>query len=155
MLARIDEVDKLISTQIDNHQEVYRLLKAQRRAPEAELSELRATTSQLAVQSGLLREIMLCLKQWIAALIDLKRTLAYVATMVAHIHIFIASSHSLYALDPTKGLPAILEDALGRRFSLPAEWLDGLEWEVGIDSVLSSHVLIRHPSDCSRHLITL
>lgn len=59
-----------------------------------------------------------------------KDLLSSVAEVVANLQIMASNAALMRSLDSTKGLPVVLEDALGRPLEIPAEWIDTLEWNV-------------------------
>lgn len=48
-----------------------------------------------------------------------------------------SSTISLRTLDPTRELPVTIEDALGRHLTVPAEWLEFLQWDVRCEQSLT------------------
>jgi len=67
-------------------------------------------------------------KQSLAAVVEIKELLAQVANVVVS---FQASSSTLLRfMDPTKELPVIVEDALGRQLTIPPGWIEFLQWNV-------------------------
>lgn len=64
------------------------------------------------------------------AIIQVKDTLLRMALDICTLQSLVQGSISLRSLDPTKELPVIIEDALGKQFSIPAEWIEKLDWNV-------------------------
>ena len=62
--------------------------------------------------------------------VELKDMFLNVSRAVIDLQMKLSDLMSLRALDPTKELPVIMQDALGRRFPIPPEWLNTLEWDV-------------------------
>lgn len=130
MLARIDEVQRLVSAEANSQEEILRLLKEQSTMTSAQGVELRAVKEQLGAQSRSNLEMLVFLMQSLAALNEIKDALSYLARLIVSFQALAMASIGLRFLDPTKELPAVIEDALGRRLTLPAEWIQCLEWNV-------------------------
>ncbi|KAL1841536.1 hypothetical protein VTJ49DRAFT_6965 [Mycothermus thermophilus] len=128
MRARIDEVHHLVSAHVDNYQDLIRLLREQRCTLKNQADQLRTANTQLAAQSGTLSDILAGVKQSLAAAREIKHSLAEVAAFVANFQVYVSSTMSLYALNPTKELPVTIEDPLGRHLTIPPELTDCLQW---------------------------
>ncbi|GAB1309964.1 hypothetical protein MFIFM68171_00174 [Madurella fahalii] len=129
MLARIDEVQRLVSAEATCRKEIIRLLKEQRNTVKRQADELGGIHDELVSQSGGILEALASAKQSFTAVVEVKKTLAEVAKAVISIQALASASTCLRFIDPTKDLPVIIEDALGGLFTIPAEWVDCLEWD--------------------------
>ncbi|KAL2265059.1 hypothetical protein VTJ83DRAFT_7569 [Remersonia thermophila] len=138
MCARIDEVHRLVSTHVENYQELLRLLREQRRTLKNQDDQLRTANTQLAAQSGTLCDILTGVNQSLAAAIEIKNSLAEVSALVAKFQVYISSTMSLYALDPTKDLPVTIEDPLGRHCTIPSDLIDCLQWRT-FQNIVEDH----------------
>lgn len=65
-------------------------------------------------------------------IIEVKDLLVKVSQNVVNLQIAVSNSIFIRPIDPTIGAPATLEDPLGRLLPIPAEWLDTIDWEVGL-----------------------
>jgi hypothetical protein len=132
MRARIDEVQRLVSAEASSREEMLRLLQAQHDMASQQTHELRAVNGQLVAHSGSIRDVLTTVKQSLASVVEIKETLAQIAGVVVSFQLSSSASMFSRSLDPTRELPVILEDALGRRLTIPAEWIERLEWRVSL-----------------------
>jgi hypothetical protein len=132
MRARIDEVQRLVSAEASSREEMLRLLQAQHDVASQHTHELRAVNGQLAAHSGSIRDVLTTVKQSLASVVEIKETLAQIARVVVSFQVSSSASMFSRSLDPTRELPVILEDALGRRLTIPAKWIECLTWRVSL-----------------------
>ncbi|KAK4157476.1 hypothetical protein C8A00DRAFT_40188 [Chaetomidium leptoderma] len=100
MLARIDEVQCLVSAEATCREEMLRLLKQQHNMANRQAVELKAVKSQL---------------ESLASVVEIKETLAQIAKVVVSFQVSASASTFLRYIDPTKDLPVIVDDPLGRQ----------------------------------------
>lgn len=134
MLARIDQVQQIVSTAANEREELLECLHIQQsfhsQQSIKQLELLERVDQQQAAQEKTCSGILASLKESLAGTLYLGDILTQVSHNVAHLQITLSSLASMRSLDPTKELPVILEDALGRQLPIPAQWIDSLEWEV-------------------------
>lgn len=134
MLARIDEVQRLASQTRSGQGEILAFLKKHRAANEdqghKQIQKLGEVSRQLDVQEKGGRAILAVAKDAFRGIIEVKKLLAQVSQNVIDLQVVASNSICIRPLDPTRGVPVILEDALGRSLEIPAQWIDTLEWEV-------------------------
>jgi hypothetical protein len=132
MLARIDEVQRLVSAEATCREDMLRLLNEQCHTSKRQADELKAVNDQLVSHSRSNWEILTSVKQSLSAVVEIKETLAQVANVVLDAQFLASTSTFLRLMDPTTELPIIVEDALGRSLPIPVEWIDCLEWNVSL-----------------------
>ncbi|KAK8929294.1 hypothetical protein VCV18_001956 [Metarhizium anisopliae] len=134
VLARIDEVQRLASQTRSGQGEILAFLKKHRAANEdqghKQIQKLGEVSRQLDVQEKGGRAILAVAKDAFRGIIEVKKLLAQVSQNVIDLQVVASNSICIRPLDPTRGVPVILEDALGRSLEIPAQWIDTLEWEV-------------------------
>ncbi|KAJ2985684.1 hypothetical protein NUW58_g5402 [Xylaria curta] len=130
MLARIDRVQQLVSRTCASQEEVLSLLQHQRKASEKQEEKLEEVSQQLAIQDNSSRSILAVAKDALCGILEVKDLLFQVSKNVINLQIMASNTMFIRLLDPTRELPVIIEDALGRKLPIPAQWLDSLEWEV-------------------------
>lgn len=134
LLARIDEVRQLCSQTPDVQAEILDLIQRQRtdsqKQAQMQMEGLDEVKEQLATLKRDHRATLEVFQGTVDSIVELKALLMSVSKTV--IDLQISASTPVYArsLDPTRGLPVILEDALGRPFEIPAQWIENLQWEV-------------------------
>ena len=121
MLARINEVEHLVSAEASSREEMLRLLQAQHDMASQHTHELKAVNGQLVAHSSSTRAVLTTVKQSPASVVEIKDTLAQIARVVVSFQVSSSASMFLRPMDPTRGLPVIIEDALGRDLTIPAE----------------------------------
>ncbi|KID65919.1 hypothetical protein MAN_05578, partial [Metarhizium hybridum] len=134
VLARIDEVQRLASQARSGQGEILAFLKKHRAANEdqghKQIEKLGEVSRQLDVQEKGGRAILAVAKDAFRGIIEVKKLLAQVSENVIDLQVVASNSICIRPLDSTRGVPVILEDALGRSLEIPAQWIDTLEWEV-------------------------
>lgn len=75
-------------------------------------------------------EVVSTARDTASSIMTLKQLVIGVSQTAAKLQVMAADLMFTQHLSPTKGLPVVCEDALGRQFSIPAEWLDTIRWEV-------------------------
>jgi hypothetical protein len=119
MLARIDEVQRLVSAEASGREEMLRLLKEQHAMADMQAHGLQAVNDQLSA-----------VKQSLSAIAEMKDTLSQIAQVAAGLQVTASASTFLRFIDPTRELPVILVDFLGRELTIPADWIETLQWRV-------------------------
>ncbi|EXU97164.1 hypothetical protein X797_009783 [Metarhizium robertsii] len=134
VLARIDEVQRLASQARSGQGEILAFLKKHRAANEdqghKQIQKLGEVCRQLDVQEKGGRAILAVARDAFRGIIEVKKLLAQVSQNVIDLQVVASNSIFIRPLDPTRGVPVILEDALGRSLEIRAQWIDTLEWEV-------------------------
>ena len=136
MLARINEVQRLVSAEASCREEMLELLKKQCDTANIQVDELRTVKGQLVAHSGSIREVLTAVNQSLASVVEIKQSLAQIATFVINLQVSASASMFLRFLDPTRELPVIVEDALGRQLTIPPEWIECLEWSVSVTKII-------------------
>ncbi|SPQ23306.1 da148293-8f97-42f1-93ff-fcc8079fafbe [Thermothielavioides terrestris] len=103
MLARIDEVQRLVSAEASGREEMLRLLKEQHAMADMQAHGLQAVNDQLSA-----------VKQSLSAIAEMKDTLSQIAQVAAGLQVTASASTFLRFIDPTRELPVILVDFLGQ-----------------------------------------
>lgn len=130
MLARIDRVEQLVSHICASQDEVLTLLQHQRRASERQAEKLDEVSQQLVTQDKSNQSILAVAKDALCAILEVKGLLFQVSENVINLQIMASDTMFNRLLDPTRELPVVIEDALGRKLPIPAQCLDSLEWEI-------------------------
>lgn len=134
MLARIDQVQNLVSEARVGQEDLLKCLQehqaASEKQAETQLQKLDEVNKQLVTQGKGTWSILASAKDALSGIIEVKNLLIQVSQNVIDLQVTASHSMSLRPLDPTKGIPVILEDALGRPLEIPAQWVDTIEWEV-------------------------
>lgn len=133
VLARIDEVQQLGSGLGTSQEKLFKLLQGQRTAnekqAEQQLQSLDEVNQQLVAQGKRGRNILAVAKDVLCSVHEVKNLLVQVSQSVIDFQIIASNSLFIHLPDPTRELPVVLEDALGRQLEIPAQWVDVLEWE--------------------------
>ncbi|KAI0005667.1 hypothetical protein F4779DRAFT_597903 [Xylariaceae sp. FL0662B] len=134
MLARIEEVNELVSREEQARQDILMLLREQNKTSKLQATEIQAVGNRLITHEKTHEkgnwEILQTAKRCFSAVLEVKEILIKVSNNVANLQVLASNSMFLHPLDPTKGLPVILEDALGNILPIPMEWVDSLDWDV-------------------------
>ncbi|KAJ6789712.1 hypothetical protein PWT90_00576 [Aphanocladium album] len=126
LLARIDQVQQLCQT---NHQQVLqRLAEQHEKSIEPPAESLGLIKRQLDAIETTSRTSMSMIGDVLQGVLQIKNLVFSLSKTVVNLQIMASHTHCMRGLDPTKELPVILEDALGRPLEIPAQWLDTLEW---------------------------
>ncbi|KAJ4147159.1 hypothetical protein LMH87_001704 [Akanthomyces muscarius] len=118
LLARIDEVQRICGQAHQEQRDILKLLKKQR-------AETISQAEQQMQKLGHVQD-----QDTFRAITEVKGHLQSVSQVIVDIQIAASSAMLMRPLDSTRGLPVILEDALGRSLEIPAQWIDTLEWNV-------------------------
>lgn len=158
LLARIDRVQGIVAEHSIDQAKILDILKAERDArgyqtkkleeAEAKLAaqteqlnaqseqleqakqQLQAQSKQLVVQYEQGRSIFSVAKDALSGILEVKTMLVQVSQNVVNLHAVATNPSAGMVLDPTREMPVMLEDALGRQMPIPAVWLDTIQWEV-------------------------
>lgn len=128
VLARIEEVQHVASQQSCLQKEILDVLEGHREATEQQTQELEEVNQQLAVQGLESRSLFAAVKDALNGILEVKTMLVQVSQNVISLQLL--ASNISRPLDPTKELPVIFEDALGRQIPIPPEWIESLDWKV-------------------------
>ena len=123
VLARIDEVKTMVSKNQADHELLREDLHIQALGNQARHSSL---NRQLETQATGIMSIMAIV---VAVFHELGQAKNLVTTALLSLQMLMFAP-LLRGLDPTKGLPVFLEDALGEVLEIPLQWLD--DWDVCI-----------------------
>ncbi|KAI8719316.1 hypothetical protein NCS52_00712200 [Fusarium sp. LHS14.1] len=127
LFARMTEVKDLVSKTCSNHEIMLDSIRQQRKVSEEQVKKLDEVSQQLVKQDTSSRNILAVAGEALSAILQVKDLLVQVSQDVIDVHI-VFNSMFLRSMDPTKELPAIIEDALGRHVPIPPDWLDFLDW---------------------------
>lgn len=120
-------------------EELLEFLQEQRAAneqqTEKQLQRLDEVNQQLATQEKGSRNILAVAKDAVRGILEVKNLLIQLSQNVIDLQITASNSIFIRLLDPTRELPVVLEDALGRQLEIPAQWIDALEWEVSLHQI--------------------
>lgn len=158
LLARIDQVQEVVAQHSHDQTKILNLLKAEREASkhhskkleevraklaaqnkqlESQSAQLQETKQQLEAQSNQLvvqheqgRSIFVVAQDALRGILEVKTLLVQVSRNVVNLHAVATNASVGVVLDPTRELPVMLEDALGRQLPISAVWLDTIQWEV-------------------------
>ncbi|WAO84146.1 Hypothetical protein NCS54_00135200 [Fusarium falciforme] len=136
LLDRVAEVQTLLSKTYASQEEVLHLIQ-QRKASDEQAQKLDELSQLLAKQDKSSLSVLAVAGDALSAILQVKDLLIQVSQDAINVDMVFNSTH-LRPMDPTNGLPAIIEDALGRQVPIPAEWLGSLEWEA-LYALLSCH----------------
>ncbi|RSL62370.1 hypothetical protein CEP54_005743 [Fusarium duplospermum] len=128
LLARVTEVQDLESKSCSNQEEILGLMRQQRKSSEEQVQKLDEVNQQLVKQDTTSRSILAVTGEALSAILQVKDLLVQVSQDVINVRVVLNSTF-LRPMDPTKELPAIIEDPLGRQVPIPPEWLGSLDWE--------------------------
>ncbi|KAJ4324450.1 hypothetical protein N0V84_003873 [Fusarium piperis] len=128
LLARVAEVQNLVSNSCSNQEEMLHLIRHQRKSSEDQAQKLDDVKQQLVEQDTSSRNILVVAGEALSAILQVKDLLVQFSQDAINIQVIFNSMH-LRSMDPNKELPAIIEDALGRQIPIPPEWLDSLDWD--------------------------
>ncbi|KAH9909189.1 hypothetical protein F4778DRAFT_217661 [Xylariomycetidae sp. FL2044] len=128
LVARIAEVQDLVAKQGDETKSLLGFLQRQESASSQQLARLGAVESQLVSQQRDTGALMTLTSGTSATVLDIKEMLAGLVQTVADQQVSASYAHDLRFLDPTREMPVIFEDTLGRQFTLPLEYLK--DWGV-------------------------
>lgn len=144
MLARIDQVQQLVSGACTGQEELLEFLQEQRTAneqrAEKQLQRPDEVNQRLATQEKGSRNILAVAEDALHGILEVKNLLIQVSQNVIDLQITASNSIFIRLPDPTRELPVILEDALGRHLEIPAQWIDTLEWEVSLHQTPSDQL---------------
>ncbi|RSL55315.1 hypothetical protein CEP53_007124 [Fusarium sp. AF-6] len=135
LLARVAEVQDLVSKSCSSQREILDLMRQQRGASEEQVQKLNEVNQQLVKQDRSSHSILCVAGDALNAIVEVKDLLVQVSQDVINVQV-VFDSMCFRSLDPTKELPAIIEDALGRQITFQPDWIDTLNWEA-LDALLS------------------
>lgn len=133
-MARIEEVKRICQHMQSGQEEVLSLLKKQRTENEKRAAMQDEKLGQIQSRIGVTEQnsctILTLARDTLRGMLAVKSLLDSISEGVANLQIAASNAAAIRSLDPTKGLPVVLEDALGRPLEIPAQWIDTLEWNV-------------------------
>lgn len=92
--------------------------------------QFKAIQAQLGKAEKSSRSIMSLAGDALHGILEVKDLVISMSQNVINLQILASNSNYFRTLNPTKELPVILEDALGRPLEIPARWLDKVQWNV-------------------------
>lgn len=128
MLSRIEEVRVLAAKLHGEERELLVLLAQQVEGSQRQEQRLDAMNRRLDSDRRVNEAILAFVQKLFHSIIELKQMMMQVVEALAQLQIWASSHMSIRGLDPTAGLPIILEDALGYILPIPLEWVE--DWEV-------------------------
>ncbi|OIW29471.1 hypothetical protein CONLIGDRAFT_328831 [Coniochaeta ligniaria NRRL 30616] len=137
MLSRIDDMDQILKDQQKCYEATANHLEAQLEKSHRKIY-YRLDSIQAAVdnEQGGIQMLLLFTKSSLCAVKGVQQMLGQVFQAVLSLHDLVSRTVYFRSLDPTKGLPIILEDALGNVREVPLNWLHS--WEGLHDIILHS-----------------
>jgi hypothetical protein len=131
MLSRFEEVQKLLHDQRQAQQTAVALLETQlMRSRQQICDQLDSIHASMDRQETTTQVLLFCAKSTYNAVRSMQRMIEQIFQTVLSLHDLVSQTTYMRSLDPTKGLPVILEDALGNIRELPLDWIES--WEVGV-----------------------
>lgn len=131
LLARIAHVQQICQ---DNHCQVQQMLEQQRLKNDNHARERNDQFDYIQAQLGKSEKtsstIMSRASDTLQCILEIKQLIVSMSQTITQRQISASNSNCIRTLDPTKELPVMLEDALGRHLEIPAQWLDTLQWNV-------------------------
>ncbi|KAK4442462.1 hypothetical protein QBC34DRAFT_313009 [Podospora aff. communis PSN243] len=124
LLARIDEVQRLVTAEAESKEELLQMLQEQCSSSKKQEEALNAVENQLAITSGGVWEVLASAKKTLAVVVEMRDTVASLARFAINCQDLASNSAFLWPIDPTRELPVTLEDSLGRLFTFPPEWIE-------------------------------
>lgn len=109
-------------------------MRQQRNASEEQARKLDQVSQQLVKHDTSSRNILTVAGETLGAILQVKDLLVQVSRDAINLQVIFNSMY-LRSMDPTVELPAIIEDALGRRIPIPPQWIDSLDWDVSARSL--------------------
>lgn len=138
MLARIAEVEQLVSQAQIRQEETLQSLRTQKieneERADRQMKKLGLIKQKLATQETENSNTLGVARDALQGITEVQNLLVQVSQNVINLQVTASNSTFLRPLDPTRGAPVVLEDSLGRRFEIPAQWIDSLEWHVSMFS---------------------
>ncbi|KAM0440867.1 hypothetical protein ACHAPT_000169 [Fusarium lateritium] len=114
LLARVAKVEELVSQSCTSQEELLHLIQQQQKASQEQVQKLDQASQLLVKQDKTSRSILAVAGEALDAIVQVKDLLVQVSHDVINIHV-VFDSMCLRSMDPITELPAVIEDALGRR----------------------------------------
>ncbi len=134
LLTRIDEVRQMCGKAQKGQQDILELLEKQqieiKSQAEKQIEKLHHVQDQVSEAEQNSHRILSVARDMLRGIVEVKDLLLSVSQTVTHSQITSSNGIFMRFLDPTKELPVVLEDALGRSLPIPAQWIDTLDWSV-------------------------
>lgn len=129
MVSRISEVQSLLDDHRKRHEDTVILLETQlQKSRDQVCSQLGSIQASLDRQETNSNTILSVAKSALGAVNGLQQMVDRIYYAVLSLQDVASRALYLRSLDPTKGLPIILEDALGNIREIPLDWVNS--WEV-------------------------
>ncbi|KAK7753731.1 hypothetical protein SLS62_004355 [Diatrype stigma] len=133
--ARTEEVYQLVSKAQQHQEEMLELLRKQSRSNEIQEKHFETISTELVAQGRGYWALLESIKTGFAAVLEVKQLLVQVSQNVAAIHLLLSNQTIYHSLDPTKELPAVIQDGYGRVVTIPPEWIGKITWNTIVDLV--------------------
>jgi hypothetical protein len=130
LLSRIHEVQRLVSAEAESKEELLQMMREQCKCARKQEETLNPVEEGLVTTSGGVWEVLASAKKTLAAVVEMKDTLASLTRLVISAQVLASNFMFLRPIDPTRELPVTLEDSLGRLFTFPPEWIEKIQWKV-------------------------
>lgn len=136
MLARIEEIHQLNSQAQSDRKDILDILQKQRTESKEQAEKQCHNADEahklLSMMNKTNCTVLDVTRDAQCSIVQVENLLTKVSQNVTNLQLEASNSMFIRPLDPTKGLPVILEDALGRSLDIPAQWIETLEWQVCI-----------------------
>ncbi len=132
MLARVDQIKRLVAQNYDVQEAILRLSQDQNTQlftlAESMKRHEEAVTKMLQKQDENSGAILSQMTTGLGILLEVKGILNQVCAAVVDVRVFLSTYSITRTLDPTKNLPLVVEDALGNVIEFPLDLIHS--WEV-------------------------
>jgi len=129
MLSRMNEVESRLDDQCKHHETVLAVVKAQLDKSRNQIClQLDFIQSAVHQQESRTQMILFYAKSTLGAVKCLQQMVGQMFQTVLSLHDLASQGLYMRSLDPAKGLPVTLEDALGNIRENPLDWISS--WEV-------------------------
>ena len=135
-MTRIDQIRQLISEKCQDQKAILDILQVQEVLNATQSEKLEEVSKHLVIQDRNSWDILSVAKDALSGIMEVKSLMIQLSQNVINLQIIASNPIFLRSLDPTKELPVVLEDALGRHLMIPPEWIDALDWEVRLSKPL-------------------
>lgn len=129
VVSRINEVQSLLNDQRKLHETTITVLEAElEKGRDSICLRLESIQATLHRQEGATHVTLFYAKSSLAAVKSLQQTVDHLTPAILSLQHSASRALDFRNLDPTKGLPVTLEDALGNIREIPLNWINS--WEV-------------------------
>lgn len=128
-----------MSERCQNQEEVLRLLQNQHASSKKQADNIGEISRRVDAQERRTQSLLNTVGNISASIGELRGMFVDVSRNVVELQVNASNTPCFRCLDPTKELPLIIEDALGRKLPIASQWLESLEWEVSSVLVMPGH----------------